>query len=245
VDSWHLLTIDSDAWLSRIGMPRRILSRLVKSARLGVGSSVLDVGCQRGELAHYLASLGIHCTGISESPQEITEAWRNSPRCEFHRATINKPLPIVDGEFDLILVRESSAFRTPMLSRRAFAHTLQLLPSLRPGGCLAFLTRHGDQESAVEGHEVSCYARHLALLPGAPEHQEISVGGRVIARLRSFIGRSQGARYGFALLRVPRKRLTQVEWALAVDAAARHGDVPCCPWAAELAEPAASRRRAA
>ncbi len=163
---WRRLTAASNRLIERSGIPRRVLSRLLDSASIGVGSSVLEVGCGCGDLSRYLSSLGIQCTGIDESPANIVEARKNAPECEIYCASPSHRLPSLQAEFDLVLVRGASEFEASLLSRAAFLATFELQSRVRPGGCLAFLARIGAEESASVGHSVSCYMRHVDQLPG-------------------------------------------------------------------------------
>jgi cyclopropane fatty-acyl-phospholipid synthase-like methyltransferase len=84
VDLWHRLAAQSGENLGRTAIPRRVLARLVTSAGIGIGSSVLDVGCGAGELVLYFDSLGIHSVGIDESAANVMKARRNVPHCDFY-----------------------------------------------------------------------------------------------------------------------------------------------------------------
>ncbi len=225
MNSWHRINADSSTLLGRTGIRRRVLHRLLTAARLGIGFNVLDVGCEGGELAAYLDSLGIQCAGISESPVDVLAARKQVPTSEFHCAAVGDPLPGLQIEFDLVLVRSASVYLCPMLSRAAFAATIHLLKHVRPGGCLAFLTRGGGSRTAA-GHAFSCFARHVASLPGRSE-------------LHEFLGRSglsaDAGGEGIAVLRLPPQRLTNTDWKFAIDRAVQPDHAPCCHWAARQA----------
>lgn len=233
MDSWHRLAAESSALLDRTRIPGRVLSHLLNSARVGVGATILDVGCGRGELAAYLDSLGFQATGLDESPENVCEARRQARHCEFHCASIADPLPGLRTEFDLVLMRQTSAYDCAMLSRAAFAATWQLVARVCPGGCLAFLAPLSSSAMSAAGHRHSCFARHVGALPGDRDFQEILDGVPVARTVRSLTGRNATG-YGFAVLRLPRQPLTRAQWERAIETAVRADAAPCCPWSAAL-----------
>src|ERR1700677_1085686 len=129
---WQRLSAESSDLLEQTGIPRKVMSRLLSALRLGVGFSVLEVGCGRGELAKFFDSLGIQCTGIDESPKNVLDARRHVPSCSFSCASVNDPLPSLRPEFDVVLVRDSSEYHRPLQSRAAYAATLRLISRLPP-----------------------------------------------------------------------------------------------------------------
>ena len=161
MSSWQRLSAESSDLLEHTGIPRKVMSRLLAALRLGVGFSVLEVGCGRGDLAKFFDSLGIQCTGIDESPKNVLDARRNVPGCTFSCASVIDPLPFLRTEFDVILVRDSSEYHRPLLSRAAYAATLRLISRLPPAGCIAFLCRVGHGEADSSGHAFGCFARAL------------------------------------------------------------------------------------
>jgi SAM-dependent methyltransferase len=196
-----------------------------------VGFTVLDVGCGDGHLAGYFDSLGIRCVGIDERAEKIAQARRNSPECEFHCAAIADRVPIVDTEFDTILVRESSAFRGSLFGVSAFEATAHLVSRLRPGGWLAFLTSTSSAAAPAAGHQSSCFVRHAQALPGTCESRDYA--GRPLGKLWG------GAGCSLVLFHPPGSSLTTFGWRHAVQQALRNDAGPCCPWGARVIEDSA------
>jgi len=245
MDSWRQPLENSSDLIARTGIPRRVLLRLLSATDAGVGFRVLDVGCGCGELAAYLNSLGISCTGIDESPLNVVEARRAVPACEFTCGGISGSIPGLQARFDLVLVREASVFRTSLLSPSTLAASLQLLSRVRPGGCLAFLARIGAGASTAGSHRLSCYARHVGSLPGNYDLHELP-GGPILARsFRSLTARENGSGYAIAVLRLPPKPMSQDEWTGAFDGARQAAQAPCCQWAVQGAELTHLRSKAA
>jgi SAM-dependent methyltransferase len=236
---WQRLSAESSDLLGQTGIPRKVMSRLLAALRLGVGFSVFEVGCGRGEVAKFFDSLGIQCTGIDESPKNVLDARRNVPACTFSCASINDPLPSLRTEFDVVLIRDSSEYHRPLISRAAYAATLRLISRLPPAGCVAFLCRVGHGEHNSSGHAFNCYSRHLSALPGHQEFHEFPDGPRIASLGRS---RHAGATCGHAIaaLRLPQLLVAPETWSWAVERALRADAAPCCAWAAQL--DAASRR---
>jgi SAM-dependent methyltransferase len=232
VDFSHGPIADSSALIERTGIPRRVLSRLFDSTKVGVGFRVLDVGCGQGELAAYLASLGILCTGIDESPVNVVQARRAAPACDFTCGSIGNPVNGPRGGFDLILVRDASQFQASLLSPAALSTSLQLLTHVRPGGCLAFLTRIESSTTTAAGHQLACYARHFGFLPGNADFHELPDGHMIGRALRQRSSEQTEAGYVIALLRLPPQVLSEAEWNKAAEAAARVATASCCQWVA-------------
>jgi SAM-dependent methyltransferase len=231
VDFSHGPIADSSALIERTGIPRKVLSRLFDSTKVGVGFRVLDVGCGQGELAAYLGSLGIICTGIDESPANIVQARRTAPACDFTCGSISNPVNGPRGGFDLILVRDASPFQASLLSPAAVSTSLQLLSRVRPGGCVAFLTHIENSTTASTGHQLACYARHFGFLPGHADFHELPEGHIIGRTLRQRSGQT-GSGYVIALLRLPPQVLSDEEWHKATEAAARVTMASCCQWVA-------------
>jgi SAM-dependent methyltransferase len=227
---WQQLSAASSDLLDQTGIPRKVMSRLMAALRLGVGFSVLEVGCGRGELAKFFDSLGIQCTGIDESPKNVLDARRNVPTCSFSCASVTDPLPCVRNEFDVVLVRDSSEYQHSLLSRAAYAATLRLVSRVPPGGCLAFLCRVGQGEADSSSHAFRCFARHLGALPGHQDFQEIHDGLRLMPSLRSHATPGSSA-HAIAVLRLPQQLVAPETWTWAVDRALRADSAPCCAWA--------------
>ncbi len=241
---WQRLSADSSDLLEQTGIPRKVMSRLLSTLRLGVGFSVLEVGCGRGDLAKFFDSLGIQCTGIDESPKNILDARRNAPTCTFNCASISDPLPSLRTEFDVVLVRDSSEYHRPLMSRAAYAATLRLISRLPPAGCVAFLCPIGHAADLM-GHTFGCYAQHLGALPGHQDFQEVHDSLHLMPTIRLHAAAQQAAGHAIAVLRLPQQLVAPETWSWAVERALRADAAPCCTWATQQVETAARRNRAA
>lgn len=96
-------------WVLTLGRERRFRDRLVDLARVGVGESVLDVGCGTGGLA--LAAKdrvgsGGHVCAVDASPEMVARARRKAARAgvdvRFDTAVVES-LPFPDATFDVVL----------------------------------------------------------------------------------------------------------------------------------------------
>jgi SAM-dependent methyltransferase len=229
---WQRLSAQSRDLLAETAIPRKVVSRLLAALRLGVGYSVLEVGCGRGELTKFLDSLGIQCTGIDESPKNVLDARRNVPNCSFSCASVNDPLPSLRTEFDVMLIRDSSEYHRSLMSRAAYAATLRLLRRLPPAGCLAFLCRVGHGEADSGGHAFGCYTRHLGSLPGHQDFQEVPDGFRIVSSSRPQAISDNSCGYAITVLRLPQQLVEPETWSWAVERTLRADAAPCCAWAA-------------
>lgn len=245
MDFWHQASSESSTLIGRTGIPKRVLAHFLSATKIGVGYSVLDVGCGRGELAAYLDSLGIRSSGIDESPKNVMEARCRVSTCEFHCASVGDPLPSLHTQFDVVLVRDSSVFQGSMLSRPAFLATLQLLSLVRAGGCLAFIERTPTRKPAAAGHQFSCYARHIRSLPGEHDLQEFPDGPVFARPIRSWTSQRAAPGYGIAILRLALQPPGRAEWSTAIDKAVETSHGACCYWAAQAGEPRHARSKAA
>jgi SAM-dependent methyltransferase len=244
VSPWQRLSAESSDLLEKTGIPRKVMSRLLTALRVGVGYSLLDVGCGQGELARFFDSLGIQCTGIDESPKNILDARRNAPTCSFSCVSVSDPLPSLRTDFDVVLVRDSSEYQCPLVSRAAYAATVRLINRLPPAGCIAFLQRVGDGEASSHGHAFGCFAKHLAVLPGHQDFQEIHDGFRIRPMLRLYTGTDHSHGYAIAVLRLPQQLVAPETWSWSVERALRTDPAPCCAWAAGQAGDSRARRAA-
>ncbi len=242
---WQRLSAESSDLLEQTGIPRKVMSRLLSALRLGVGFSVLEVGCGRGELAKFFDSLGIQCTGIDESPKNILDARRNAPTCSFSCASVSDPLPSIRTDFDVILVRDASEYHRSLSSRAAYAATLRLISRLPPAGVVAFLCPVGHGGADLMGHAFGCFARHLGALPGHQDFQEAHDGLHLVPTIRLHAPVHQAAGYAIAVLRLPQQLVAPETWNWAVERALRADAAPCCAWATQQFDAAAPRTKAA
>ncbi len=243
--SSHKPIDDSSTFIERTGIPRKVLSRLLGSTKIGVGFRVLDVGCGRGDLAAYFGSLGILYTGIDESPTKVIEARRAVPNCDFSCASPTDPIAGPKGGFDLVLVRDMSLFQKSLLSSATLAASVKLLARVRPGGCLAVLARVDATTSSAVGHQLSCYERHVGSLPGTVELIELPDSIILGRATRSRSAEQTGSGYTIAVVRLPLQPMSQDEWTHAADFAASAAGATCCQWAARGAGSVSYRSKAA
>ena len=234
----------SSTLIERTGIPRRVLSRLLTATKIGVGFRVLDVGCGGGELAAYLASLGVFCVGMDESAVNVIEARRGVPGCEFICTSTSGPATGPRGDFDLVLVREAAVFQKSLLSPAALSASLEFL-ARPPGRLPGFSGRIGGGTRTEGGHRPSCYARHVGSLPASFELLELPHGlllGRPF-RLRGTEQNRPG--YAIAVVRLSPRPLSQDEWKQAAEFASHASAAPCCEWAARTVDTAGHRSKAA
>jgi len=234
------LQTDTQHELEQTGIPRSVLRHLIASPPLSVGSSILDAGCGKGELAGYLARLGFEVAGLDDSPESITAARRLRRNVEFHCGSAAAvPFPV--HQFDLVLVRRLATHRGSLFSNAALRATAQLLSCVRPGGRLVLLERtQMNDVGDVSGHGEYCVSRHLGCFLG-----HVHVGGfRDTAPQHSgwkyWLERAERAAYLVATLECPPEPHSRIEWLRMAEDSAAENYGPCCAWAADAGRRAAA-----
>lgn len=233
------------ARLARVGLSRRVLRHLIFAHNLGVGSSVLDTGCGRGDLVRFFSGLGFRAAGMDESRRNIAVARSSMPQFEFACAAADDAAPWPEHAFDIVLVRRLSVYRGTMKSNSAFRATARLLSFVRPGGFLVYLA-YGDQApSSVASHATCCYVEHLSHFALTPEVADIAEGlfGPKIWK-RIVLGHSRWSLKSITVP-LPLEPIARGEWMQMADVARFSDAGPCCAWAKSPEVPSSESRSAA
>jgi tocopherol O-methyltransferase len=107
-----------------------LVDDVVRRARVGSGSDVVDVGCGYGATTRLLAAAGARATGLTVSRAQYEHARRAGGDATFHhRDWLESGLP--DAGFDAVVAIESLSHMAD--KRGALAEALRVL---RPGGRL-------------------------------------------------------------------------------------------------------------
>ena len=123
---------------TRPGYPNEIINFVVRTAGLGAGVAVLDVGCGTGQLTRPLARSGFSVTAIDIGPSLVAAARErlaesgDSAGVSFQVAAF-EDFEAPDGSFDLIVSGAAFHWIDPEIRFRKSARLL------RPGGWLALL----------------------------------------------------------------------------------------------------------
>jgi hypothetical protein len=144
--------------------------------------------------------------------------------------------------FDLVLMRQASAYKGAIRSRPMFFLTSTLLNLICPGGCLAFLAPL-DGNGAEIGHRFGCYARHVARLTGRHDlvqFPEVTA----VARGLGWGAKEKSAGWGLVIVRPSQEPSDESVLARPIRSAADDA-VPCCEWAAQFTPAARVSRKAA
>jgi ubiquinone/menaquinone biosynthesis C-methylase UbiE len=119
---------------SRRGYPEEIVEFMVASARLGPGSTVLEVGCGTGQLTEELARYDLAVTAIDIGPSMIAAARRRLGRSSVRFEVVAfEDLEAADASFDLVVSATAFHWVDPEVK---YVNAARLL---RPGGWLALL----------------------------------------------------------------------------------------------------------
>ncbi len=215
--------LDNEAW-GTVGetastfFSRASFRELVSALQLNVGSLVLLVGRPTHGLAGRMRDLGIDlvCWAPSSVRPEGDEAAAASWPDD-----LPVPGPRPHEKFAGVVVAECNAFGSNLFDARSFQLTARLLTALRPNGTLAFVSGSG-RPGALDGHSVSCYARHLSFFPGVcrVSHLPNGTADTLLARL----GLRPGPHFWrLAALKVPAQPIPPTTWHRLAEEAAR-----CC-----------------
>ena len=241
------LSETSNAGSAKPPLPRPVLRHLVREQGIWVGSRVIDVGCRTGDLVRFLTELGIDASGLDDSAEDVAAARRVSPRLDF-RVGIDpwNSSKRLGGPFDVILVRDLAVYHDNVFSPSAFASTGYLLFSLRPGGRLVFLkVPETDSNQRPDGHDISCFARHVSFFPGTCRVSHVRSGFDLRSTWSQLIRRQPLDNYQTVSLRIPEEPLSRADWAqLAANAGEPDAEL-CCDWASRLIKSRSRTHRAA
>jgi SAM-dependent methyltransferase len=217
---------------------------LIETPGLGVGSSILDAGCGRGELASYLSYLGFKVTGYDESPEQVAAARRSTPGVDFFGGS-SAAIPFSMNSFDLVVVRDLAAYSDSLLSRGSLRTTAQLLACVRPGGRLVFLEQHAVETSNnTDGHSADCYYRHLEGFPGEANVAVIGESPTDLASWKALLSHGRRAEHLVAAFGCSATCYSREDWLRFADSMAGRKTSDCCDWP-ETARRLLSHRAAA
>src|SRR5215207_6458975 len=119
---------------SRRGYPKEIVEFMVATARLGAGSTVLEVGCGTGQLTEELARYDLTVTAIDIGPSMIAAARRRLGHLTVGFDVVSfEDLEAADASFELVVSATAFHWVDPEVK---YVKAARLL---RPGGWLALL----------------------------------------------------------------------------------------------------------
>ena len=120
---------------TRRGYPSVVIDAVIKTAGLGPGATVLEIGCGTGQLTQQLTATGVRVTAIDIGPSMISAARRNvtDPAVSFE-VTSFEDFEATDHSFDLLISATAFHWVDPDVGWSKAARLL------RPDGWLALLT---------------------------------------------------------------------------------------------------------
>jgi ubiquinone/menaquinone biosynthesis C-methylase UbiE len=124
---------------TRRGCPSEIIEAVIRTAGLGPGAVVLEIGCGTGQLTRSLAASGFRVNAIDIGPSMISTARRNvaDPAVSFE-VTSFEDFGATDRSFDLVISATAFHWIDPQVGWTKVARLL------RPNGWLALLST-GEQ----------------------------------------------------------------------------------------------------
>ena len=118
--------------------PPEVVTAILHSSKLGVGSRVLEIGCGTGQLSVALAEHGIDLTAVELGPRLAAHATRNLARFRTARVELSsfEAWPLPREKFDAVVCASAFHWLDPNLRWAKAA------AALRAGGCLTILHVH-------------------------------------------------------------------------------------------------------
>ncbi|MCA9114657.1 MAG: methyltransferase domain-containing protein [Planctomycetaceae bacterium] len=219
--------------------PRHLLRHLLLDHNTGVGSRVLHVGQDGGELVRFLTHLGIQADQLDDDPaaRHTAAAGRpgrestDFPRC--HYAGPAEDIPFESHQFDLIIVDRLHAWAGTLNSPEALLTTARLLSAVKPGGYLAVVRRSGTTDfQSADGHRAACYAELLTRFPGTVTTTDLPEGLTRSETWNWVLGRRPRPGYSIATVQIPSEGISRNHWLqTAILASSQTGGTGCCDWA--------------
>jgi ubiquinone/menaquinone biosynthesis C-methylase UbiE len=140
---------------TRSGYPEALVSRLVETSGLSVGSRVLEIGCGTGQLTRQLVGLGAVMTALDPGPSMIATAKRHSDLSGVKFVvTTFEDYRAGDDRFQLIASATAFHWVDPTIG---WAKCAELL---RPGGWLALLSTGEEYNDPVRSELRDLYVRN-------------------------------------------------------------------------------------
>jgi hypothetical protein len=210
-------------------LPRRVLRHVIFAHKVGVGSRVLVVGHDDGELVRFFDRLGFSASGFDETQCGEPSALGTSPPSLLDTGEEGVPLSAEQYQFDLVVVRDIGLYQGSLFSLPVLEATAKLLACVRSCGYLVFVQRVVTALSSdAGGHSPSCYVRHLSCFPGTCAFAEFRVGqapSRSWQEILRFRRLSQIAAVSF---HCPSQPIPRFDWLSRARAAAEAHAQPCC-----------------
>ncbi|HEV6953711.1 MAG TPA: class I SAM-dependent methyltransferase [Promicromonospora sp.] len=127
-DPWSAVADDWGRYWGTFARP--VWEPLLRAARVGAGSRVLDVGCGSGELLEHLLDVGARASGVDPAARMVELARARAAGAEVRRGDAEH-LPFDDGRFDAVLAVNALQFAAD--TDDALAEAARVLA---PGGVL-------------------------------------------------------------------------------------------------------------
>ena len=236
-----LTTVTSGAW------PRHLLRHLLLDHEAGIGSRVLHVGSDGGELVRFLTHLGLQAVQLDDNPVQLSVSRDDvSPVAEVRHASPVEGVPFDEQTFDLVIVDRLHAWGRTLNAPEALLAAAQLLSCVRPGGFLVVPRRSGSEEfHTCGGHTAACHADLLARFPREVSTVCLPDG---LARSETWswvLGRRPRPGHSVVSVKTPAEPIPRNTWLqTAVVASSQTGGSACCEWS-RLREGEADLRRVA
>jgi SAM-dependent methyltransferase len=193
---------------SALPLPRRVIRKLVRGSLLRRTRTILDVGCEDGNLVASLQSRGKRAAGIDDRTG-LPALIPNIP--ELHQRSIAGGFPFPQHYFDLILIRHAKVYAGDLTSPESFIATANLLSSLKPRRRAVVLMQPGDDPTYVDAR-VAVWRTHLAHFGGEVSVAPYVDGKERYLSLEWLLGRNRDINLTLLTILAPRKAVSRLEW---------------------------------
>lgn len=192
-----------------LGIPRRVVRKLLRGAWGRKARHVLDVGCGNGQLVGYLQQRGCLAAGIDDG---ATTPHAPSAASIIHRGSIAGGFPFKPQSFDLLVIRSSRIYAGDLNTPEALTATANLLSSLKPRRRAIFLEpaalEPGLQPDAAR---LAALEAHLGCFPGEVDVRDYHDGVGRFLSLEWLLGRYRDFALSLVVYTAPRNVLSRLK----------------------------------
>ncbi|MFG0333309.1 MAG: hypothetical protein ACF8TS_08115 [Maioricimonas sp. JB049] len=188
----------------QLPVSERVLTKLLRRARLSRGGTILDIGSAADRVVEHLLSRGYDAFGVC--PEE-TPAAATSERVQVGRLAAG--LPVQPHQADLVLIRDAALYRPVQADPESLTATANLLAALRPGRELILIEPvQPGPHRAADTRVIDAWNDHFAAFPGRLKIESV----RVRPALFGLFGGGPAFEFRLAGFKIPAQSRTRLEW---------------------------------
>jgi SAM-dependent methyltransferase len=142
----------SDKQVAEANMPTEFVAEII--SLLPAGTTIVELGCGKGNDAAYFAQHGYSVLAIDFSQvmiQRNAERYRHLPTLTFQVANIDQPFPWENDSFGAVYARLSLHYFSDAVTKAVFQEIHRIL---KPEGLLAFLCKSVHDSLYGQGEKI-------------------------------------------------------------------------------------------